>query len=92
MAGAPTAPLGAGSSHELGSAFEAESRHLLADFSAPAFGALDFGLAVENDLLEIFLAFFTMIFKNWHIPLLFLIISAAGREGKGEKKEQSRGL
>ena len=86
MAGTAAAARGTGGGHKFGSALEAEGRNLLAHSSALAFWAFDFGRAVENDLFEIFLAFFTMIFKNWHNSLLFPIISAPGEENKGKKK------
>ena len=66
MAGTTAAARGTGGGHKFGSTLEAEGRNLLAHSSALAFWAFDFGRAVENDLFEIFLAFFTMIFKNWH--------------------------
>jgi hypothetical protein len=88
MAGTAAAALGTGGGHELGSALEAEGRDLLAYFSALTFRAFDFCLAVENDLLELFLAFFAMIFKNWHRLLLCSIISAPGGENKRGKSCQ----
>jgi hypothetical protein len=66
MAGTTAATRGTGGGHKFGSALEAEGRNLLTYFSALTFGAFDFGRAIENDLFEIFLAFFTMIFENWH--------------------------
>jgi hypothetical protein len=86
VAGTAAAALGTGGGHEFGSTLEAESRNLLAYFPALTFRAFDLSLAVENDLLELFLAIFAMIFKNWHKLLLFLIISAPGGEDKGEKR------
>jgi hypothetical protein len=86
VAGTTAAALGTGGGHKLGSALEAEGRDLLAYFPALTFWAFDLSLAVENDLLELFLAIFTMIFKNWHNLLLFIIISAPGGEDKREKK------
>jgi hypothetical protein len=86
VAGTAAAALGTGGGHELGSTLEAEGRDLLAYFPALTFRAFDFSLAVENDLLKLFLAIFAMIFKNWHKLLLFLIISAPGGEDKGEKR------
>jgi hypothetical protein len=94
VTGTTAATLGTGGGHKLGSALETEGRDLLAYFPALTFRAFDLSLAVENDLLELFLAIFAMIFKNWHNLLLFLIISAPGgedkREKKGEKKLQVR--
>jgi hypothetical protein len=94
VTGTTAATLGTGGGHKLGSALEAEGRDLLVYFPALTFRAFDLSLAVENDLLELFLAIFAMIFKNWHNLLLFLIISAPGgedkREKKGEKKLQVR--
>ena len=66
MTGTAAAALGTGSGHKFGTTLEAEGRNLLAYFAALTFRAFDFGHAVKNDLLKIFLAFFTMIFKNWH--------------------------
>jgi hypothetical protein len=86
MAGAAAAALGTGGGHKLGSAIEAEGRDLLAYFPALTFRTFDLGLAVENDLLELFLANLAMIFKNWHKLLLFLIISVPGGEDKRGKK------
>jgi hypothetical protein len=88
MGGTAAAALGTGGGHELGSALEAERRNLLVYFSALTFRAFDLSLAVENDLLKLFLAIFAMIFKNWHKLLLSLIISAPRGEDKREKKLQ----
>jgi hypothetical protein len=86
MAGTSAAARGTGGGHKFGSTLEAEGRNLLTYFSALTFRAFDFGRGIENDLFEIFPAFFTMIFKNWHNGLLFFIISRPGGENKGEKK------
>jgi hypothetical protein len=90
VAGTTAAALGTGGGHELGSALEAERRNLLAYFSTLTFRAFDLSLAVENDLLKLFLAILAMIFKNWHKLLLFLIISASGGEDKREKKSKEQ--
>jgi hypothetical protein len=83
MAGTAAAALGTGGGDELGSALETEGRNLLAHFPALTLRTFDFGLAVKNDLLEIFLAFFAMIFKNWHRLLLCSIaLLYPLREGK----------
>lgn len=86
MAGTPAASRGTGSSNEFGPALEAEGRDFLVYFSALTFRALDFGIAVKNDLLEIFLTFFTMIFVDWHNSLLKPIITIPEGENKGRKK------
>jgi hypothetical protein len=86
MAGAAAAALRAGGGDELGSALETERRNFLAHFPALTFRAFDFGLAVKDDLFEIFPAVFAMIFKNWHDLLLPSIISAPRGENKGQKE------
>jgi hypothetical protein len=93
MAGTAAAALGAGAGggDKLGSALETESRDLLAHFPALTFRTFYLGLGVENDLLEIILAIFAMIFKNWHNLLLYLIISAPPGENKGKKKRRAKG-
>jgi hypothetical protein len=88
MAGTAAAALGTGGGDELGSALETEGRNLLAHLPALTLRTFDFGLTVKNDLLEIFLAFFAMIFKNWHRLLLCSIISAPGGENKRGKSCQ----
>jgi len=92
MAGTTAASRGTGSSNEFGSALEAEGRDLLVYFPALTFRALDSGLAVENDPLEIFPAFFTMIFINWHNSLLKYIITIPKGENKGIKILAARSL
>jgi len=66
VAGTTAAALGTGGGHKLGSALKAERRNFLAYFPALTFRAFDLSLAVENDLLKLFVAIFAMIFKNWH--------------------------
>jgi hypothetical protein len=66
VTGTAAAALGTGGSHKFGSTLEAEGRDLLAYFPSLTFRAFNLGLAVENDLLELFLAILAMIFKNWH--------------------------
>jgi hypothetical protein len=92
VAGTAAAALGTGGGHELGSTLEAEGRDLLAYFPALTFRAFDFGLAVENDLLELFLAIFAMIFKNWHNLLLFNYIRAGRGRQEGEKEQREKRL
>ena len=57
---------------KLGPALEAESGDFLAHFAAVALGTLDFGFSVEDDLLEVLVAFGAVVFKNRHSrsPLL----------------------
>ena len=75
MAGAAAASSGIGRrGDELGPAFEAEGRYFLGHFAAVTLGALDFGLAVKNDLLKILVAFGTMVFVDRHTETPFLIL------------------
>jgi|MudIll2142460700_1097286.scaffolds.fasta_scaffold603363_2 hypothetical protein len=68
---------------ELGTALEAESRDFLAYFAAVALGTLDFWFIVEDDLLEVLVAFGAMIFKYGHsrAPFFSLIITKGWGEG-----------
>jgi hypothetical protein len=84
VAGTATASCRTGSSNELGSAFKAKGRNFLAHFLAFTFRALDDCLP-KDDLFKIFLTFFTMIFKDWHNPLLNNIIPTPKGENKGIK-------
>jgi hypothetical protein len=90
VAGTPAASLRTGSSDKLGPALKAKGRNFLAYFFAIAFRTLDRGFA-KYDLLEIFLAIFTMIFKNWHHSLLFYIITFSSGENKGFEKFKAAG-
>jgi hypothetical protein len=54
------------SGDKLGPALEAESGDFLAHFAAVALGTLDFGFFVEDDLLEVLVAFGAVVFKNRH--------------------------
>jgi hypothetical protein len=85
MAGTATASRRTGRSNKLGSAFKAKGRNFLAHFLAFTFRTLD-GCLPKDDLLKVFLTFFTMIFKDWHNPLLNHIITTPKGENKGIKK------
>jgi hypothetical protein len=54
------------SGDKLGSALETESGDFFAHLAAVAVGTLDFGLIVEDDLLEVLVAFGAVEFKNRH--------------------------
>ena len=62
-----------GRGDELGPAFEAESGDFLAYFAAVAFRALDFRFIAEDDLLEVLVAFGTMVFKDGHSRTPFFV-------------------
>jgi hypothetical protein len=70
------------SGDKLGPALETESGDFLAHSAALAVGTLDFGLIVEDDLLEVLVAFGAVKFKNRHSRSPFL---ANYNKGKGEK-------
>jgi hypothetical protein len=61
------------SGDKLGPALEAESGDFLAHFAALALGTLDFGFIVEDDLLEVLVAFGAMVFKNRHSRSPFFV-------------------
>ena len=71
---------------ELGPTLEAESGDLLAHFAAVALGTLDFWFSVEDDFLEVLVAFRAMVFKDGHsrTPFFCLIITKGlgGRQCK----------
>jgi len=58
---------------ELRTALEAESRDFLTNLAAVALGAMDFGFIVEDDLLEVLVAFGAMVFKNRHSRAPFFL-------------------
>ena len=58
---------------ELGPALEAESGDLLAHFAAVALGALDFWFSVEDDFLEVLVAFRAVVFKDGHSRTPFFV-------------------
>jgi hypothetical protein len=62
-----------GRGDELGPALEAESGDFLAYFAAVALGTLDFWFTVEDDLLEVLVAFGAMIFKYGHSRAPFFL-------------------
>jgi hypothetical protein len=70
------------SGDKLGSALETESRDFLAHFPAVAVWTLDFGLIVEDDLLEVLVAFGAVEFKNRHSRSPFLANYNKGKGGK----------
>jgi hypothetical protein len=80
------------SGDKLGPALEAESGDFLAQFAALALGTLDFGFFVEDDLLEVLVAFGAMVFKNRHSrsPFFYLIITKGWGEGNANAEWRMR--
>jgi hypothetical protein len=70
------------SGDKLRPALETESGYFFAHLAAVAVGTLDFGFIVEDDLLEILVAFGAVEFKNRHSRSPFL---ANYNKGKGRK-------
>jgi hypothetical protein len=83
MAGtAAASPRLGGSGHELGPALKTEGGDFLGYLAAAALGALNLGLIVEDDLLEVFVAFGTMVFEDGHSQTPFLFHYNKGVGGK----------
>ncbi len=66
MAGTAATSAGIRSGDKLGPALETEGREFLVYLTGLAPGALDPGVCLENNLLEIVLATLTMVFENGH--------------------------
>lgn len=78
------ASLGLSGRGKRGPDFETEGRNLLAHPLALAMGAFHLGFRIENDLLEIVLASFTVVFKNRHrqYPFSYYYIKKEGEKQK----------